>query len=84
MHTLDSHAQARAIRFDANRLIVSLSDEREISVPIDRVDWLNWLAKATPEQRDNWAIESGGFAVYWDDLDDGVEIVHLLTMEPLA
>lgn len=88
MHTLASRiteqVQATAVRFEANRLVITLSDEREISVPLDRVEWLNWLGKATPEQRANWSIEPGGFAVYWEDLDDGVEIIHLLTMEPLA
>ena len=47
------------------------------------IGW-NWLAKATPEQRDNWSIEPGGFAVYWEDLDDGIEIMHLLNMQPLS
>lgn len=88
MHTsanrITQQVRASSVRFAGNILYVSLSDGREISVPIDRVEWLSWLAKATPEQRCNWSIEPGGFAIYWDDLDDGIEVCHLLAMQPLA
>ena len=65
-------------------LQVSLSDGREISLSLDRVKWLQWLAEATPEQRAKWSIEPGGFAIYWEDLDDGIEICHLLGMQMLS
>ena len=42
------------------------------------------LEKATPEQRAKWKIEPGGFAIYWEDLDDGIEISHLLSMQALG
>jgi uncharacterized protein DUF2442 len=67
-----------------NVLSVSLNDGRNISVAIDRVDWLDWLLKATPEQQAKWSIEPGGYAVYWDELDDGIEVCHLLGMPPIA
>ena len=72
------------VRFVDDRLCVELSDSREISVPIERISWLNWLAEATEEQRANWSLEPRGFAIYWDDLDDGVEIGHLLGTQCLA
>jgi hypothetical protein len=75
---------ASNVRFEENILHVSLSDGREISLPIDRIEWLKWLAQATPEQRANWSLEPGGYAIYWEDLDDGIEVCHILTMEPLA
>ncbi len=75
---------ATGVRFDNNMLYVSLNDHREICLPVDRIDWLYWLAKATPEQRANWSLESGGFAIYWDDLDDGIEVCHILSMQPLS
>lgn len=56
----------------------ALSDGREVGLPLD-LPGLRWLAQATPEQKANWQIEPGGFAVYWPDLDDGVEVEHLLT-----
>jgi len=75
--------QAVGIRFVEDLFIVQLSDGRELSVPLDRSDWLKWLRDATPEQRANWSIEPRGFAVYWEDLDDGVELNHLLSLQPI-
>jgi len=78
------HVRATGVRFVDNILFVSLADGREISVPIDRVEWLKWLAKAKPEQRAKWSLEPGGYAIYWNELDDGIEICHLLGMQPVA
>lgn len=75
---------ATNVRFEKNILYVSLSDGREMSLPIDRIEWLEWLAKATPEQREKWTLEPGGYAIYWEELDDGIEVGHILAMEPLA
>jgi len=76
--------KATDVRFNDKILCVSLSDGREVRLPIERIEWLHWLAKATPEQRKKWSIEPGGFAIYWDDLDDGVEVCHLLAMQTLV
>ena len=75
---------ATDVRFEKHTLYVTLSDGREVSLPMDRVEWLEWLAKATAEQRDRWSLEPGGYAVYWEELDDGIEVGHILAMEPLA
>ncbi len=75
---------AASVRFVGEQLSVTLSDSREISLPMNRVPWLSWLVRATPEQRANWSIEPGGFAIYWNDLDNGIEICHLLSMQPVA
>ncbi len=75
---------AIGVSFDKNMLYVSLNDHREICLPVDKINWLDWLSKATPEQRANWSIESGGFAIYWKDLDDGIEVCHILSMQPLS
>jgi hypothetical protein len=56
-------------------LYIALADGREIGVPLSRFPWLK---QATAAQRKAWHIEPRGFAVYWDDLDDGIEIDHLL------
>ncbi len=75
---------AENVRFSGERLIVELSDGRELSVPYKKLPWLRWLAKATPKQRAGWSLEPGGYALYWNQLDDGIEICHLLAMESLA
>jgi hypothetical protein len=75
---------ATDVKFEGKMLHVSLSDGRRVSLPFDTISWLSWLAVATPEQRANWSIEPGGYAVYWEDLDDGFEVMHLLNVQPLA
>ncbi len=79
-----TRVKAVGVRFENNRLYISLSDGREVSVPLDHVRWLAWLAQATPEQRAQWTIEPGGFAIYWEKLDDGIEVEHLLAIQALA
>ena len=75
---------ATSVRFAGEVLYVSLSDGREVSLPLDRIEWLAWLAEATPEQKANWTLEPGGYAIYWEDLDDGLEVCHILGMQPLV
>jgi hypothetical protein len=76
--------RATDVHFIDNMLSVSLSDGRELSIPMQQVEWLQWLLKATPEQRAKWSFEPGGFAIYWEELDDGIELCHLLDMKPLV
>ena len=75
--------RARNVRFTGDVLRVELSDGREVSLPLKEISWLKWLAKAAPKQRANWSLEPGGYAIYWDDLDDGIEVCHLLDVQPI-
>lgn len=88
MLTLDSKAtdyvSATAVHFENHILCIVLSDGREIRLPYTQIGWLGWLAQATPEQRENWSLEPGGYAVYWEELDDGLEVQHILTAHPLV
>ena len=70
------------VRFTDSMVYIALADGRELGLPLD-FPWLRWLAAATSEQRDRWPLEPRGFAIYWEELDDGIEIRHLLTMQPL-
>ena len=72
------------ILFDDDTLHVQLSDGRRVSLPLSSISWLEWLSSATHDQRAGWAIEPGGYAVYWDELDDGFEIAHLLGLQTLS
>jgi hypothetical protein len=74
---------AREVSFTGDRLCIGLSDGRELSVPYKKIPWLKWLAKATPKQRADWSLEPGGYAIYWEQLDDGIEVCHLLGVESL-
>ena len=80
VNTISEQVAASTVHFEEDTLVITLSDNRVLSVPVNQIEWLRWLAQATPAQRDNWTIEPGGFAIYWEDLDDGVEIEHLLTI----
>lgn len=75
---------ATSARFVDDILFVTLSDGREISLPMEQVEWLAWLTKASPQQRSKWSIEPCGFAIHWEELDDGIEVRHLLELHSLA
>jgi hypothetical protein len=75
---------AQRLEFEGDQLILYLTDGRAVILPLTHIDWLQWLANATPEQRAKWSIEPGGFAVYWEDLDDGFEVAHALSLQPVA
>jgi hypothetical protein len=79
-----SRVRAGSVRVTADTLHVRLNDDREISARFSELPWLKWLAKATPKQRANWSLEPGGYAIYWPDLDDGIEICHLLNSQRIA
>jgi hypothetical protein len=87
MNTLGHHempeVEVRNVYFEGDMLFIELSDERHIGLPFKKIKWLDWLAKATPEQRANWAIEPYGYAVWWEALDDGFEVEHVLSLQPL-
>ncbi len=55
------------------KLWVTLEDERVISTPIS---WYPWLAEANIEQQKS--IELLPDAVYWTELDEGLEIEGML------
>ncbi|MCB0105661.1 MAG: DUF2442 domain-containing protein [Caldilineaceae bacterium] len=74
---------AKQVWFEGELLHVVLTDERVVTLPIKQVSWLRWLVNATPEERADWSIEPGGYAVYWESLDDGFEIAHALSLEPV-
>ena len=75
---------AKRVAFAGNVLRVELSDGREMRLPLGEIPWLKWLAKATPKQRSNWSLEPGGYAIYREDLDDGIEVCHLLDGQPIT
>jgi len=75
---------ATNVRFENDNLVITLSDERELVLPLEKYDWLQWLAHATPQQRAHWSLEPNGFAIYWDELDDGIEVQHVLSLYALS
>jgi hypothetical protein len=76
-------AEIQNVRFEGQYLFVELNDGRLIGLPYQKIRWLNWLAAATPEQRAKWQIEPQGYAVWWDELGDGFELAHALSLHAL-
>lgn len=86
MHTSISSSTSKVIsatnvKFDQDQLLVFLCDGRAVRLYLSNFPWLGWLANASSEQKANWSLEPGGFAIYWPDLDDGIEVEHLLSLE---
>lgn len=52
-----------------------LFDQRRLLLPLN---WFPRLEQATTEQRRNWQLLSGGFAIRWPDIDEDLEITGLL------
>lgn len=65
------------VRFTNDTLIVTLSDGREISVPLE---WFPRLRDATPKQRKNWRLIAKGIGIHWEDVDEDIAVSTLLRM----
>jgi len=63
------------VLFTEDAMLVSLSDGREISVPLE---WFPRLRKATPEQRNKWRFIARGIGIHWDDIDEDIAVTTLL------
>ncbi len=67
--------------FANNMLTVALSDGRIVFFPCAE---MAWLVNATPEQQQNFSIESDGYGVWWQELDDGIALHHILSPASVA
>jgi hypothetical protein len=65
------------VRFTEDAMIVSLSDGREVSVPLE---WFPRLRDATPEQRNNWRFIAKGIGMHWEEIDKDIGVSTLLRM----
>ncbi|MCX7838976.1 MAG: DUF2442 domain-containing protein [Anaerolineae bacterium] len=63
------------VRFTDDALIVTLSDGREISAPLE---WFPRLRDATPKQRKNWRLIAKGIGIHWEDIDEDIAVSTLL------
>lgn len=75
MADLEISTFARSVRFEGERMIVTLSDDREISVPIA---WYPRLAQATPQERNNWRLIGDGEGIHWPDVDEDLPVAGIL------
>jgi hypothetical protein len=68
-------ARATKLRFERARLIVTLSDAREISVPLS---WYPTLQRASPNARRRWTILGPGLSFHWPALDLDLSVAGLI------
>ena len=67
--------------FANNMLTVALSDGRIVFFPCAE---MAWLVNASPEQQQDFNIESDGYGVWWAELDDGIALHHILSSASVA
>lgn len=70
----DNRCHAREVRFTDKHAMIHLADGRIIGVPLA---WFPPIHRATDRQRQNYI--SYGDSVYWQDLDDGIDLTAMLT-----
>jgi hypothetical protein len=66
------------VSFTQDALRVSLSDGREISVPIE---WFPRLRNATSLQRENWRLIGRGVGIHWEEIDEDIAVTTLLRIQ---
>jgi hypothetical protein len=66
---------AQTIRVTDERLVVELTDGREISLPLS---WYPRLAHGRPEERAHWELIGQGDGIHWPDLDEDLSIAGIL------
>lgn len=66
---------ARRVDFAGNMLIVELSDQRTLSVPLE---WFPRLLHARPEELQNWELIGEGDGIHWPELDEDLSVEGLL------
>ncbi|MDI6768872.1 MAG: DUF2442 domain-containing protein [Anaerolineales bacterium] len=81
MNTLSTYSPtavlALDVRFAEDMLVVSLSDGREVSAPLE---WFQRLRDATPKQRQNWRLIAKGIGIHWEEVDEDISVAILLRM----
>jgi hypothetical protein len=63
------------VSFDPEMLQVSLSDGREIRVPLE---WFPTLRDASLEERLHWRLIGKGIGIHWPGLDEDLSLEGLL------
>lgn len=65
---------AQRVRFQNEFVFIDLADGRVIGMPLR---WFPWLHNATESQRASYDLH--GDSIYWEELDEGIDMVAMLT-----
>ena len=63
--------KATKVWFTDDEIFIELDDMRQASLPLHKFPLLQ---KASQEQKTNFEIISGGYAVYWQELDEDLSV----------
>ena len=66
---------AVGITFTDFQFTVALKDGRYLTIPLW---WYPRLERATPAERKNWKLLGTGVVIHWLDLDEFIEVDHLV------
>jgi hypothetical protein len=66
---------ATAVEISDDTLSVDLIDGRTVAVPLT---WYPRLLHASPEERANWRLIGRGEGIHWPELDEDIQVAHLL------
>jgi hypothetical protein len=72
---VDTEPRALRAELDDRNLTVHLADGRVLIVPLE---WYPRLRHASPEERQNVEVFADGEELHWPDLDEDIEVVHLI------
>ena len=75
MSTLTFEARASKIWFDNDNMWLTLSDGRQLSIPLV---YFPRLHKATKQQRENYELSGSGTGLHWDEIDEDISVPNLL------
>ena len=78
MSNLTIEARASEIWFDKDNMWLSLSDGRQLSVPLD---YLPRLHNATDQQRENYELSDDGMGLHWDGIGEYISVPDLLKLQ---
>ena len=75
MSTLTFEASANRIWFDSENMWVSLTDGRQLAIPLV---YFPRLQNATHEQRAKCEMSGGGTGLHWEEIDEDISVHGLL------
>jgi hypothetical protein len=67
---------ARDVQVTQDTLNVDLNDGRSVSVPLS---WFPRLFYASVSERKNWRFIGKGQGIHWEDIDEDISVVSLLS-----
>ena len=72
-------ARARAVQIIGSWLQIDCVDGRQLRVPLA---WFPRLTAGTAPEQKHVEIDDSGYNLYWPDLDEDIEVLHLFWTEP--